>query len=144
MIKKRLILCVLILSVFLVAGSVMAQGKGKAKNSPFLITGKMPHLTKLLMQQWENPDLNLSEEQRTQLLVVRKETMTGARSFAKEINDIEQQVAAGSVAGKPPEELKPLVEQVAKLKEAATMLHLSCIYKTSKILDKKQLAVLKK
>lgn len=141
--KKSLILCVLILSVFLATGSVMAQGKGKAKNSPFLITGKLPHLTKLLMKQWENPELNLSEEQRAQLLVVRKETMTGARSFAKEINAIEKEVAAGSVAGKAPEELRPLVEKVAKLKEAATILHLNCIYKTSKILDQKQLAVLK-
>jgi hypothetical protein len=120
----------------------MAQGNGK--NPPFLISGKLPHLTKLLMQQWDNPNLQLTEEQRTQLLVIRKETIGGVRSFGKEIGALEQQVVDGSLAGKSPEELRELVAKIEKLKGAATMLHLNCIYKTSKILDEKQLAVLKK
>lgn len=144
MTKKILIVCVLMLSFSLVTGSALAQGKANGNNSPFLISGKLPHLTKLLMQQWDNPDLQLTEEQRTQLLVVRKETIGGVRSFGKDIGALEQQVVEGSLAGKSPEELRDLVEKIEKLKGAATMLHLSCIYKTSKILDQKQLAVLKK
>jgi hypothetical protein len=121
----------------------MAQGKGQQKkDSPFLITGKMPHLTKLLMQQWDNAALHLTDDQKTKLLVVRKETISGAQKLGKEIKPLENQVAAGSRSGKTPEELQSLVQSVAKLKVSATMIHLQCIYNTSAILKKEQLELL--
>ena len=66
--KNILILTILTLFFSLSATNVMAEGK----NSPFLIVGKIPHLTKLLMQQWDNPELNLSDAQKTKLLSSEK------------------------------------------------------------------------
>ncbi len=145
MIKKQLLLIILFLTIATLSTSgVMAQGNGKQQNSPFLITGKMPHLTKLLVQQWDNADLHLTKEQKAKLLVVRKETISGAQKLGKEIGALEQEVADGSHAGKKPEELQSLVKQVAELKAEATMAHLRCIFKTSNILDTRQLDVITK
>lgn len=146
MIKKQFVIVTILFMAFsLAAVSVMAMGGGKQKNSPFLITGKMPHLTKLLMQQWDNSELNLSEEQKSKLLVVRKETIGGVQRLGKEIAVLEKQVVDGSLAsGKSPEELRSLVQEIEKLKGEATMVHLRCIYTTSNILDQQQLALLKK
>ncbi len=146
MTKMRITLATLLLVIFsLSATNLMAQetGNAKAKNSPpFLITGKMPHLTKLLMQQWDNPELHLSAEQKGKLLVVRKETIGGVKKLGQKIAPLEQQVADGSTAGKSPDELKSLVQTIAGLKAEATMVHLRCIYNTSTILDQQQLAFL--
>ena len=147
MMKKHIALLTVLLMIFsLSAVNVMAQGtgKGKQKNSPpFLITGKMPHLTKLLMQQWDNAELHLSDEQKSKLLVVRKETIGGVQRLGKEIGLLEKQVVEGSLAGKTPEELHSLVQAIAKLKVEASMVHLRCIYDTSQVLDQQQLAFIK-
>ena len=145
MIRKRTILVtVALLFFFLSPGALRAQTNDTQKgNAPFLITGKLPHLTKLLMVQWENAELHLSDEQKTKLLVVRKETMGDAKRIGKEVGVLEQQVTEGSLNGKNPEELQSLVKDIAKLKSEATMVHLRCIYKTSKVLDQKQLDFLK-
>lgn len=136
----------IILLLFLFAFTVtngMAQEKGQhTKNSPFLITGKMPHLTRLLMQQWDNPALHLTDSQKTQLLAIRKETIHGVQSLGKQITPLETRVAEGSRAGKIPEELQSLVDSIAKFKAEATMVHLTCIHKTSAVLDKTQLQFL--
>lgn len=134
-------LAVLMLS--LTAVNCMAQGKGQQKKtSPFLITGKMPHLTKLLMQQWDNADLYLTDEQKSKLLVVRKETIGGVQKLGKEITPLEDQVAQASLSGKTPEEQQALLQSIATLKIEATMIHLRCLNNTSAILDKKQLEFL--
>jgi hypothetical protein len=146
--KSKFVLVTLLLLVFsLTVTNGMAQGagagKGKQKNStPFLITGKMPHLTKMLMQHWDNAELNLSDDQKSKLLVIRKETIGSAQKLGKEISPLENQVAAGSLSGKTPEKLKELVQKVAELRAEATMVHLQCIYNTSNILNEKQLALL--
>jgi len=142
--KQFMIVALLFMVVSLSAGQVLAEGGGQNKNSPFLITGKLPHLTKLLMQQWDNSELNLTEEQRTRLLVVRKATIGGVQKLGKEITGLEQQVVEGSLGGKTPEELRSFVQKIENLKGEATMVHLQCIYNTSKILDQKQLAILRK
>lgn len=144
MLKKQLLLvALLVMVVSLSTTGVMASGAGKQKNSPFLITKNLPHFTKLLMQQWENPDLQLTEDQRGKLLEVRKKTMAGAKKFGKEVAALEKKVIKGALGGKSPEELRSLVEQIAEVKAKATMLHLQCIYTTSNILDQRQLEVLK-
>ncbi len=143
MLKKQFFLIALLLvTVSLSATTVMAAGG--AKQSPFLITGKLPHLTKILMQQWENPELKLTEDQKVKLLEVRKKTMTGAKKFGKEVAGLEKKVVKGALGGKSPEELRALVNEIAAIKASATMLHLQCIYTTSNILDQRQLEVLKK
>ena len=142
--KNRIALITILLVLFsMSASNLMAQGSGKGKNnSPFLITGKMPHLTKILMQQWDNAELHLSDEQKSKLLVVRKETIGNAQRLGKEIAPLENQVAEGSHSGKTPEELQSLVQTIAGLKAEATMIHLQCIYNTSNILDQQQLTFL--
>lgn len=148
MIKTRITLVTALLLIFsLLAVNLMAQeaGNGKQNNSPpFLITGNMPHLTKLLMQQWDNMELHLSDEQKIKLLVVRKETIGGVQKLGREIEPLEKQVVEGSLSGKTPEELQSIVQAIAGLKAEATMLHLRCIYNTSSILDQNQLEFLRK
>lgn len=129
----------LLLLFFLSAVNGMAQANGKQQNSPpFLITGKMPHLTKLLIQHWDNTELHLSDTQKSKLLVIRKETIEGVQKLSKEIAVLESQIAEGSLSGKAPEELGSMVQAVAKLKTEATMIHLRCIYNTRRILDQQQ------
>jgi hypothetical protein len=145
MMKQRIVTVTFLFMVFsLAAVTVMAKENGNQKNSPFLITGKMPHLTKLLMQQWDNDELHLLEEQKSKLLVVRKETITGVQKLGKEITVLERQVVDGSLGGRSPEELRSLVQKIEKLKGEATMIHLRCIYTTSNILDQQQLDLLLK
>ncbi len=147
--RRIVILFVAILVMIFSATNLMAQGdnssaeKGVSKNSPpFLITGKMPHLTKLLMKEWDNPKLNLSTEQKDKLLVVRKETISGVQALTKKISPLEEQVAEEIFAKQTPEDLSSLVQTIAKLKAEATMVHLQCIYDTSEILDTQQLEFL--
>jgi hypothetical protein len=120
-----------------------AGNEQQKKASPFLITGKLPHLTKLLIQQWDNPALHLSEEQKTSLLVVRKETIAGVQSHSQKIAPLEKQVAEGIFAGKTPDQLRDQIQTIASLKAEATMIHLRCIYDTGQILDQQQLDILK-
>ncbi len=137
--RKNIFTIVVSVTIFtLFATNVMAQGK----SSPFLITGKIPHLTKLLIQQWDNPDLNLTDQQKPKLLKIRTETLTNVRKLAPEIDSLEKQVADGILSGKTPTELSPIVFTIAKLKAEETMIQLECIDATSKILDKQQLEIL--
>ena len=142
---KKIILCLATITIIfsLSGATLMAQGNNsdnqKKNQSPFLITSELPHLTKTLMQQWDNPTLQLSEKQKTQLLVVRKETMTGVKSLAPQITSLQKQVTEGIFLGKTPDELNAAVQSISKLKSEATMIHLKCIYDTSKILNQQQL-----
>jgi len=109
---------------------------------PFLIQDKLPHLTGMVKILWEDEDLALTPKQKEQLIVIRKETMKGAKSLGKKIVKLEDEVVAQSEAGAKPESLKAKVDEIAKLRAAATMIHLQCIYKTRKVLTKEQLEVL--
>lgn len=147
MMKRSILLSTVLLLIFsLAAANLMAQEgrNGKEKNNPpFLITGNLPHLTKLLMQEWNNSQLNLSDEQKSNLLVVRKETIAGAQKIGQEIAPLEKQVAEEIFRGETPEALQSIVQAIAKLKAEATMLHLRCIYSTRRILDGYQLEILR-
>jgi len=129
---------------FSVQGSFAAAEKGKQKKgSPFLITGKLPHMTKQVMQVWDNPEFDLSEEQKEKLLLVRKETMSGAQKLGKVIGPLEQQVVDGILGDKTDKELAPIVQKIAEMKVDATMIHLRCIANTRKILNDRQEEFLK-
>lgn len=142
MLKKQILLGFTL--VIMTLSLAITDGLAAGKQSPFLITGQLPHLTKLLMKQWDNPALNLSEEQKTKLLVIRTETISGVRALGPQVSTLQKQVTDGIANGKTPAELQPTVTQLADLKAEATMLHLNCIYKTSAILDKQQLQILTK
>lgn len=150
---KKMILCfaVLVIIFSLSSTNLMAQGNNspagnvqQKKQSPFLITGELPHLTKLLIKQWDNSTLHLTDEQKTQLLVVRKETIAGVQNLAPQIASLQKQVTEGIFIGETPDELQSVVQAISKLKTEATMIHLKCIYDTSKILNQQQLDILLK
>jgi hypothetical protein len=114
----------------------------RPRQSPFLITKRLPHLTRILKLQWDNPILNLSRSQKEQLIVVRKETISGIQNLKPQITVLENQVSEGVFMGKSPEELQETVQTIAKLKAEATMIHLNCIYDTNAILSDQQLKFL--
>ena len=150
MLKKMLLSLAILITMFsLSSTNLMAQnnsspekGNQQQKQSPFLITSELPHLTKLLMQHWDNTKLQLTEEQKNQLLIVREETMTGVKGLAPKIAPLQEQVTEGIFSGKTPDELSVAVQDIAKLKTKATMIHLKCIYDTSEILNQQQLDLL--
>ena len=142
--KHTLLIISMLVLFSLAATPLMAQNQAPAsgnkgkKDSPFLIVGKLPHLTKLLMQQWGNQKLALTAEQKEKLLVIRKRTIGGVKKLGPEIATLENQVAQEIFAGKTPEDLASSVQSIGWLKSEATMLHLRCIYDTNKILTAEQ------
>ena len=119
-------------------GAAMKPSVGK----PFLVVGKMPHLTGTLKQHWDDADLKLTPEQKTVLLEIRKNTMSAVMGLAKELDQLESSLADQAMAATPPDQLAPLVNKISDLKTEATMVHLRCIYNTMEVLDDRQLATL--
>ncbi len=118
-------------------GKMKKQNK---KNSPFLIIGKMPHLTKMVKMNWDR--LELSQTQKDELLKIRKETMSNIMRLKPQIKRLEKEVAKSTMLGDTPQSLKEKVDQIAKLKAEATMVHINCIYQTKKVLTPKQLKMI--
>ena len=151
---KKIVLCLASLAIIfsLSSTNLKAQGNNssaeegqkKQSPSPFLITSELPHITKLLMQQWDNSTLHLTEEQKPSLLAVRKETITGVKKLSPQIASLQKQVTEGIFIGKTPEELHSIVHAISELKAEATMIHLKCIFDTIKILSQQQLYFLLK
>ena len=102
----------------------------------------LPHLTKILMENWEKGALNLSDEQKKKLLLVRKETMSGVKNIKKELSEVEAEVIELLVDEEALKTMQPKVEQVAKLKAKATMIHLKCLKDSVEILTDEQLEYL--
>jgi hypothetical protein len=112
-------------------------------NSPFLINKTdLPHLTKLLMQNWDKASLGLSQEQKKSLLVVRKETLSTVKKIKKQTNQLEKEIVYAMISEENPKTLDSKVDQIAKLKAEATKAHLKCIYDTLNILEDEQISFL--
>ena len=109
---------------------------------PFLVDGKMPHLTGILKQHWDDPELLLTPEQKVVLLNIRKNTMSAVMGLVKELDQLETSLAEQAMAATPPDQLAPLVDKISNLKTEATMVHLRCIYDTMEVLDDRQLATI--
>ena len=124
------------------ASTLSAQTPKKAKGKPFLIQGKLPHLTMMVKILWDDEDLALTDTQKEKLLLVRKDTMRGAKGLAKQIHPLEASIVKASFDGATPESLKADVEKLAALRAEATIIHLQCIYNTRAILSKEQLYIL--
>ena len=150
MLRKMIPYLAILTTIFLLSGTtLMAQGNNSSakgnqpkKQSPFLITSGLPHLTKLLIQQWDNSTLNLTEEQKTQLLVVRNETISGVKRLKPQIVSLQKQVTDGIFVGKTPDDLASVVQTISKLKTEATMIHLKCLHDTNQVLSQQQLDIL--
>ena len=135
-------LLLLLCSLSAVAQAQEAGFRAGTKTVPFLITGKLPHLTGLLMKQWDSPELGLSPQQKRWLKLVREETISDIKRLSKKISELEGQVVDGINSGMEPDLLYPKVKEIARLKTEATMVHLKCLYDTRKILRPEQLKLL--
>ncbi|HIP41405.1 MAG TPA: cytochrome c [Campylobacterales bacterium] len=124
---------------------MLTNGKMNAlKASPFLMNqDALPHLTKILLENWDKGSLNLSSEQKTKLLVVRTETMTNVKKVKKALTILETKIIEMTVDEDV--ELKSIqakVDEVAKLKAQATMIQLKCLKESTSILTEEQLELL--
>ena len=110
------------------------------KNSPFLINiDALPHLTKILIQNWDKEALNLSKEQKEKLLVVRKETMSGVKKIKKALKPLQSELMDLMYEGADLKVLQSKVDEIAKLKAKATMIHLKCLKDSIEILTDEQM-----
>jgi hypothetical protein len=112
------------------------------KTKPFLIQGKLPHLTMMIKQMWNDEDLALTKEQKTKLLEVRKETVSKLQKLKPQVAQLEAKIVQAVQDGEEPQNLQTDVKKLAQLKAKATMTHLQCIYKTRQILTKDQRDIL--
>jgi hypothetical protein len=113
------------------------------KNSPFLINrDSMPHLTKILMKNWDKGTLALDEKQKETLLRVRQDTLIGVRKIKKELARLEAEVVSMTVDGEELTLIAKKVEHIANLKKEATMLQIKCLQDSTNILDDRQIELL--
>ncbi len=124
---------------FITLGLTSLQAENRA---PFLIMDMIPHMTMEIKKNWDNKELALDAKQKTQLLEIREETMAGVMNAKQKLAPLESEVATKILAGSTPQELESLVNEIAKYKVEATKTHLKCVYKTQKVLSKKQLEIL--
>ena len=114
----------------------------KRKNSPFLIKHGLPHLTKMLMKNWNDKKLALTAEQKEALTKVRQETMGSVKSLKPQIMALTKEIVQASKSGTKAAELKAKVEKLASLEAEATMTHLKCIEDSKAALKPEQLTYL--
>jgi len=112
-------------------------------NSPFLINQEaLPHMTKILMQNWDKASLGLSDEQKQKLLVIRKNTMGAVMKIKKKIKILEADIIEVVVDAEDLKSANVKVDEVAKLKAEATKVHLKCITDTVETLNDEQMETL--
>lgn len=123
---------------------IKANGKLNAlKNSPFLMNqDALPHVTQNLLENWDKEALGLTAEQKTKLLVVRTETMSGVKKIKEALNTLESEIIEMTIDGEALKEIQPKVDEVAKLKAQATMIQLKCLQESMKILNDEQVEFL--
>jgi len=139
---KKTLLTLLTATMLLTGSSTLLNANQSDKAAkPFLIQGKLPHLTMMVKILWDDEDLALTPEQKTKLLTIRKHTMGMAKTLKIQIIKLENEVVKRSNGNAKPASLKALVDAIAKLRAEATMVHLDCIYDTRMILSEDQLYV---
>jgi hypothetical protein len=112
-------------------------------NSPFLLNSRaLPHMTKVLVENWDKGTLALSTEQKEKLLVVRKETITAVQGIKKKVKVLEAEIIEIVVDAEDLKSANAKIDEVAKLKAEATRAHLKCIAETVKILNDEQMELL--
>jgi len=139
--KKTLIS--LLAATMLLTGSttLLSAAQGKNQTKPFLIQGKLPHLTMMVKILWDDEDLALTPKQQEELIIIRKHTMGSAKALKIKIIKLETQVVKASETGKKPADMKKMVDEIAALRAQATMIHLECIYNTRAVLSADQLYI---
>ena len=112
-------------------------------NSPFLLNNEeLPHLTKLLMQNWDKAKLGLTDAQKEKLLLVRNETLSAVNEIKQKVKVLEDEIIEATVDGEALEKIYLKVEEVAKLKVEATKVQLKCLKESMNILNDAQIEFL--
>ena len=114
----------------------------KKMNSPFLIKHGLPHLSKDVMRNWDNPAFGLTTDQKEKLTAVRNETMSTVMKLKPEVIALRKEIVQASTSGVKAADLKEKVDKLASMEAEATMVQLDCIEKTKDILTKDQLLFL--
>jgi len=140
--KKTLLSLLTASLLFSTTATVLSANQTVKTSKPFLIQGKLPQLTMMVKILWDDTDLALTKKQKTELLKIRKHTIGTAKKLNLKIIELENRVVTSTNQGAKPTSLKTLVDQIAKLRAEATMVHLESIYKTRALLSKEQLYVL--
>ena len=133
------LLALTLLSTTMITTNLSASQK---PGKPFLIQGKLPHLSGMVKILWDDEDLALKSEQKSKLIKIRKNTMKNAKALGKQINSLETKIVQASNDGSKPKLLEEKVNKLASLRAEATMVHLNCIYDTRAVLTKDQLYIL--
>lgn len=111
--------------------------------SPFLINNEgLPHMTKMLLHNWDKAVLGLSKEQKEKLLVVRNETLSTVKKIKQQLQPLEEAVVEAMIDRESPESVKATLDSIAKLKLHASQIHLKCISDTTAILSDEQIEFL--
>lgn len=112
-------------------------------NSPFLVNAEgLPHMTKMLVQNWDKAALGLNKEQKEKLLVVRKETLGAVKKIKQQLTPLEEEVVEAMIDSEDPKSVETQLTQISKLKLEATKVHLKCIAETTAILSEEQVVFL--
>lgn len=111
----------------------------KKMNSPFLIKNGLPHLNRMLMPYLNDPDFNLTSEQKFQLAKLRKSSMAAIMEAKPKVTALRKEIIKASQTGVSSEKLKAKVAELALLESTATLIQLKCIESTKAILSKDQL-----
>lgn len=113
------------------------------KTSPFLINNEgLPHMTRLLVHNWDKKALGLTLEQKAKLLVIRKETLKAVKKIKKQLKPLEDSVAEAMIDREDPKSVEDILSKIVKLKVEATRVHLKCISKTTSTLTEEQVEFL--
>ncbi len=119
------------------------QTNGKMKAllySPFLINqNRLPHVTKMLLENWDKAALGLSNEQKSKLLIIRKTTMSAVKKIKKEVKTLEDEIIEVVIDAEDIKSIDTKIDQLSKLKAQATRVHIKCITETIGILSDEQL-----
>ncbi len=112
--------------------------KPKKLKKIFLIQKGLPHYSKIIKKHWNDPRLNLTQNQKKELLALRQETMGKLKPLYPKIKKLQKKIIKLGRKGASLEETTKLTDELARLKAEATKIHLTCIAKTRKILTPKQ------
>lgn len=108
-------------------------------NSPFLIKHGLPHLNRMIKPYLNDPNFNLTSEQKFELAKVRITSMSAIKEAKPKITALRNEIIKDSQKGVSVEKLKPKVAELALLESTATLIQLKCIESTKEILTKDQL-----
>ena len=113
------------------------------QSSPFLINSEgLPHMTKILVHNWDKKALGLTSEQKAKLLIIRKETLKAVKKIKKQLKPLEDAVAEAMIDREDPQTVEATLAKIVKLKVEATRVHLKCISQTTSTLTEEQVEFL--